>query len=158
MCRRADKEVLPKMKTTSPMNALISLMIALALPIAAAERAPTFKAPDNWIVIQTYEDSALGALPKINAIRKDSILSVSTRSDYSALGLGDGSKPHAKATDQQIEALPAVVEITTSELAGSGASGNRQYVIQGFSHASAKVFLDEILAFLTKREMSNPDK
>lgn len=85
-------------------------------------------------------------------------MSVCIHIDYSAIHPTDGSKPKNDdgASAEEIAALPAYIEITTTEMDSDGR--NKQYQVSGLTNGTAPAFLEKILEAAQKLESSGGTK
>ena len=123
-----------------------SLLLTL-LPIhAVEEKEPVIQQRNGWILISgNAEDGAKrGPLPWTYAIKASAITSIRIETDTLRADNPDGTtKRFQDATDEDVRSVPAVIEITTTELTSGG--DYRRYTVRGLNHATAPPLLERIL-------------
>ena len=119
-----------------------------AAPLAAAEATPpTLRRSADWIILSGIADTGHreGPVPWTHAIRGSLITSVSIHPDYLLLeNTGPGPNDYHPKTAEELQAMPAEISITTSELGRDGRF--KTYDIRGLTFAAAPAFMDRILA------------
>ncbi|MEI7913053.1 MAG: hypothetical protein WCK77_25825 [Verrucomicrobiota bacterium] len=140
------------MKSKSLLIATIIMLTAFSSRSIAKENAPVLRENGAWVMISGTANPGRGypkgTLPWTYAIRKSAVMSVCIQTDYEALHQAFGNElNYTNATPEEIQALPAVISITTTELAVQGASASvyKTYEIKGLTHASAPAMLEKIL-------------
>ena len=135
------------MKITIPL-AVAALMLGPTTLLDAVEaNESAFRQNVDWIILSGNAEghSRRGPLPWIYAIRKSLVVSACIETDFSQVDQ-PGSPDEKKfndASEDEIQKVPAMILITTSELAGDGAF--KEYVIRGLTHATAPAMLEKIL-------------
>lgn len=135
------------MKPLTSCLAAISLFAAWTPLDAAEEKQPTFRQNATWIIISgnAEDGGSRGALPWTYAFRKSTVTSVCIETDWSRVeqtGSPEQKRFHG-ASDAEIQAMPAFIEITTTERVAGGEY--KRYRIAGLTHATAQVMLNEVL-------------
>jgi hypothetical protein len=138
------------MKLKAIAVSVASLILTILPFYAADEKEPVIQQRNGWIIISgNAEDGGdRGPLPWTYAIRASAVTSVKIATDVLRADNPDGSKKRFHdATEEEIRAVPAFIEITTTELTSEG--DYRRYQLRGLNHATAPPLLEKVLKAVT---------
>lgn len=143
------------MKTSTFLVIALSMFGALGSLSAAEEKPPTFRQTAEWIIVSgnAADGGQRGPLPWTYAIRKSAVVSMCIETDiYAADQLNGGKdKKFHEATAEEIQAAPALIVITTTEVQGGG--NFKYYCVRGLTHATAPAMLEKMLEAMTPAEV-----
>ena len=146
------------MKSNWSWIAYIGLFLASgALGFAGNEDVAMHESRE-WVIISGTGFEDKGPLPWTYAIKKSTILSACIQTDPRILYPQEGPRQFHDTTPEEVEKLPAIIRITTTELTSSTSPQNKTHTISGLTHATAPLMLEKILAAIDSRDAVNGGK